>query len=80
MPVDRARVETPLNGQESDHIEMTPIAGHVEGRDAVLASFTIDASFREKVDHRKIALLASEEKRRRAGLVDRLQGDTSVSK
>ena len=80
MSINRARVETSLHRQESDHIEMAPITGHVEGRDAVLAPFTIDTSFREKVDNREIPFLASKEKRRRPGLVDRLQGDTSVSK
>ena len=80
MSINCPCVQASFNGQESDHIEMTPITGHVEGRDAVLAPFTIDAPFREKVDDREIALLTSEKKRRRAGLVHRLQGDTSVSK
>ena len=80
MPVYCPSVQASLNGQESDHIEMTPITGHVEGRDAVLASFTIHTSLREKIHNRKIALLTSEKKRSRPGLVHRLQGDTSVSK
>ena len=80
MPVYCPCVQASLHRQESDHIEMTPITGHVEGRDAVLASFAIDTSFSEKVDNRKIALLTSEKEGRRPGLVDRLQRDTSVSK
>ena len=58
---------------------MAPITGHVEGRDAVLAPFTVHAPFREEIDNRQIALLAREKEGSTTSFIDRLQGDTSVS-
>ena len=78
MSINCPSVETPLHRQEGHNIEMTPITGHVEGRDAVLASFAIDASFCQEVDDREIPFLTSEKEGRRPGLVDRLQRDTPI--
>ena len=78
MSINCPSVETPLHRQEGHNIEMTPITGHVEGRDAIFSSFTIHTPFCQEIDNRQIALLTSEKKWSRTSFIHGLQRDASI--